>query len=168
MRSRDPEQLMALAVDRVRSDEVLEWLFDSLAAYNREDRRIPLERFLGISQGKRRRIALRNLWLRRAYGLCSNSEPYPQVQELAREIERFRSQIAPGLRLRGGLRECDLSELRKALYRAFKQGCRVPDSPRQLWRIVTDIESPEMSAADRYSDHCASAQDEHEVNDGTA
>lgn len=165
-RVRDPGELLAQVASGDFDADVRAWLIAGAQAYLRADMELPLDRCLQIPRGQRARVARRNYWLRRAYTLCSSPPGYQRAEELSVELARFRTQIAPGLKLRGGLREDQLSELRAALLKAFRQGCRIPDSARQLWRIVTDITSADLSVEADYAELVqTSAPELTEVND---
>jgi len=136
--SRSPQELLLSVAAGVIDAEVLAWLRAGAKVWLETDGQVPLERALKLPRGKRARIPARNFWLCQAYALCGGATPSARAEKLHDEIEAFRARVLPQLRPGGALAgaEANLSELRRALLRAFRQHSRIPDSSKQLQRIV--------------------------------
>ena len=150
---RNPSEMLAHVARGEIDDEIRAWLAAGAAAFSREDRRIPLDRLLGLPRGKKARLLQRDFWLRQAFSLCPDAmPPLSKAVFLAGEIAKFRREFTRAMRPADLIDKSELSDLRIALRRAFGQGCRIPESPKQLLRIGTDKFAPEMSVKCAYGE----------------
>ena len=120
-------------VDGLDDGELAEWLCSGLDALQAGEDPRPVLKLSSID-ARRLRRARRDRWLRIAFDQTNQSlKAWPRCEQLASEIIRFETIIAPRWRSRSEPPP-DASELRRALFFAARED-DLPTSARNLYRV---------------------------------
>lgn len=118
-----------------------EWFEKGLDRYF-DNSELKFDDALGLTRGpgvrKYKTVFLylqRDNYLQEAYKLCDGLNPWRRCLALSDEVKRFRQMLWPRLRNINEL-PTGFSKLRIALYNAFRTGLKIPESPRQLFKII--------------------------------
>ena len=139
----NPIEHMLLIPDALRQTgnrSAAEWFEKGLDRYF-DNSELKFDEALGLTRGTTQRkwktihlYLKRDSLLQEANLLCVG-KPWRRALALSDEVKRFRQMLWPRLKKIDGL-PTGLSKLRFALYQAFRTGLKIPESPRQLFKII--------------------------------
>lgn len=132
----EPLELLRQLAEEEYTPAALGWISAAAAAFHRHagSTRLSLDRRLRLPGPECQARALRDFWLRRAYHFCDGPTERARIGKLLDEIavvERILHQVT----VAGARRESELSEFRRAVLFALRQGKVIPRL-RQLRRLL--------------------------------